>query len=573
MNTRRSADDLIFHQCGPASSPSYERGVMSNLVARRSMKLKREDQDLLFFVQYLTHQPGELSALLDYLLKTNLHLGTPSMREIEKQTGQNYTAAEVVKIRKELPDDEAFKFPLYGEADGEAKRENHRHRRALESAIRSKELMEMDDGTCHGSESYNERLAKLDAEDARLADDSKNHPDCYPVGAFFEICRKAALTSASTVGGISSLEKELYRLCVDIDCDLERGPWYYSGLVNALREYQHNWKDEKSNVYVTKVGKVVHETLEYTIEAGILSLMTSNASVGQSFAALRWCETNAGRARFCDVPPSNDDASFYRAIARALGLGNYLNYKNVQIRERVEYVLQTSGLCMVLNHAENLWPQKNLREAFPGRLAWLFDQVSKGACACMIAGPQFFKQQRTCEKTGWDSPEFRKKIDHLVRLPDALDVADLTAIAQVMLPEAGQKLQEAVAIYAVGQQRDLAAVEAVSKRADFLARRAGRAQSNKEDIVSALKFVSESDKLLREVFVSSARPPKPQTRIISDQAVIPEEEKQRGFAESARMDLRQINDAHSPGCVPGSGTSVRGNPQINSCSQVLKNHC
>jgi hypothetical protein len=506
-STRHAKDDSIFHQCGYASSPLYERGLMSNLVIKRSAKLQRVDRELLLFVQYLSHQPGGLAAVAAGLReKFSDRLGTSAMLKIGKRAGQKYKASEVAEIRWEIPRQSRRNFPLRGETEslmGEMcdSLNDSRNRLAVERRQRLREMAAAGDYSGYrpaSADSYamlfDEKRPELEAKEN---EEAKKHPTGYPVEAFYEVCRETAESGCYDESGLSPLEKEISSLCVDVKYDPASGPLYFAGLTDALREYQRQWEKDKSETVVTNVGKKVCETLDATNQSGGLSLAIGNVSVGQYFAARAWCEKYPGRARCVSVPPSNDEASFYRAIARALGLGNFTNYKNVQIRERVECVLRSGDIMLVLNHAQNLWPQKNLREAFPGRLAWLLDMVEQGASACMISGPQFFMQKRACEKTGWDSPELREKIFPFENLPDSLAVPDLVAVARVMLPEASEKLLESVALYAFAEDHYLAGLERVAKRAKFLADRNQRTQPTAQDIVTALQFVSGSDNMLR----------------------------------------------------------------------------
>lgn len=419
------------------------------------------------------------------------------MLKIGKQAGQNYTAAEVAEIRKEIPYAFRRRFPLRGET---GKYLSQFERFARDAAM-SKDLQQMADEAIYRAGLMDDgRHSELARQDALECEKAKSYPTFYPVSAFIDLCRDAALNSVAVDDRCKCLEKELSQLCVDKKYDLDSGPWYFAGMVGALREYQRDWQADKAKVVVTSVGEKVYQTLDATQKAGGLGLLIGKSSLGQYFAARAWCEQYPGRARCVDVPPSNDEASFYRAIARALGLGNFTNYKNVQIRDRVEVVLRSGAVMLVLNHAQNLWPQKNLREAFPGRLAWLLDQVDQGASACMISGPQFFMQKRACEKTGWDSPELQEKIFPFEHLPESLELPDILAVARVLLPAASEPVIEAVALYSFGEDHYLAGLERVAKRAKIQAATNGRGQPISQDIHAALKFVSGSDALLRSSF-------------------------------------------------------------------------
>src|SRR5208282_5042242 len=143
-----------------------------------------------------------------------------------------------------------------------------------------------------------------------------------------------------------------------------------------------------------------------------LTLMQGEARLGKSFAASFWCGQHPGVARFVEVPTSNDEASFFRALARGLGLGNFLNYKVVQIRERVESVLLTTDILLVLDESQRLWPQRNLREGFPGRIVWVMTMANAGVPICMISTPQFIETQKAVEKAGRNSAQLTGRISH-----------------------------------------------------------------------------------------------------------------------------------------------------------------
>jgi hypothetical protein len=489
-------DSSVFHQCHYAGSPEFERGLLANLVAKRCSVLPTgADRQLIWFIHYLSHQPGGLAAVAaDLMAQFPDRFGTTAMVAINKTEGV-YSADEVRKIRSELPTSLRDQFPLQGEFNPSIRDRAWYCRQIAESA---RAVLEDDESSFEDRKTASRQIEDADeAEKDESADAAiaQKLPVSYPVKSFLQICCSAAKTGFVDGCKTLSLEKTLAEICLDPAFRLDSWPWYFNELVNVLDAYQKYWIKNKSNWVMTSVGKKVCEFLDYTLDAGVLSLLIGRASLGQTFAARAWCENHPGQTRMVEVPPSNDDASFYRAIAQAIGLGNFLNYKNVQIRERIEFVLQTGNLLLVLNQAQRLWPQKNLREAFPGRLAWVLDQADKGAKVCMISGPQFFMQQRACEKMGWNSPELRNRILHYSNLPDSLGIEDLQAVARVMLPEADETSLAAVAIYSLSG-RYLAALEAVAKRAQFVAQQNGRSQRTSSDVRAALKFVSGSDALL-----------------------------------------------------------------------------
>jgi len=187
------------------------------------------------------------------------------------------------------------------------------------------------------------------------------------------------------------------------------------------------------------------------------------------------------------VPSGNDEVTFFRDLARGLGLGNFLNYKVVQIRERVEYVLRTGDIILVLDEAQRLWPQNNFRDGFPKRITWVMTMANDGVPICMISTPQFFVTQKVVEKNGWNSAQLTGRISHYESLPQDLSAEDLMGVAKAVLPEADAKVLRALAVYARSSARYLAAIDSIAKRARYIALRAGRGEATADDVRKAMQ--------------------------------------------------------------------------------------
>jgi hypothetical protein len=340
------------------------------------------------------------------------------------------------------------------------------------------------------------RQAELDAAEAQEREAANKHPVSYPVETFRALCRAAARDIFD--GDLSPLEKELCELCLKPGRDLSAAsPWYFSDLVNVLRELHRQWNEEKSKVAVTTLGKKVYAALDYCEASHSLVLLEGNARLGKSFAARQWCEQHPGKARFVEVPPGNDDASFFRALARGLGLGNFLNYKVVEIRPRVESVLLAGDILLVLDEGQRLFPQRNLRCAFPNRMVWVMTMANAGVPICIVSTPQFLLSQKALEKTGWNSAQLTGRIGHCEFLPTELTLADLMAVGRDVLPDASEEILKVLASYARVSARYLAAVDSIAKRAQFIAQRNGRAQCTAADVRTAMQdSIIPSDTLL-----------------------------------------------------------------------------
>jgi histone H3/H4 len=465
-STRTAKDDSVFHQNRYASSTEFERGLIANLVAKRCSLLDdKADRELIWFVQYLSHQDGGMAAVAKDLIKKYAgQIQTPAMAAIGMTPGKICGADQVKAIREEMPLGFRDGFLLKGEND------------ILEIMSASDR-----DYTDEFSDAAISRAMRQSAWGSlSLEQKADVHPANYPAAKFVELCHEQAN---------SNLENYLREICLDPRLNLKTGAWYFPGLIAALREYQDQFvKTKSAGVVTTALGAKVSEVLDYTFFCRGLTLLPGEARLGKTFAARVWCEQHPGQARFVEVPPSNDEGSFFRALARGLGLGNFLQYKAAEIRERVESVLLTGDLMLVLDEAQRLWPQRNLRYGFPSRINWVMAMANHSVPICAITTPQFIALQRAAEEKGqWNSAQLTGRISHYEALPADLSADDLMAVAKPVLPEANPEVSEALAVYARSSARYLAAIDSISKRARYIAMRAGRATATTADVRKAMQ--------------------------------------------------------------------------------------
>jgi hypothetical protein len=458
--TRTSKDNSVFHQAKFASSPDFERGLIANLVAKRAALLEdKADRELIWFIQYMSHQEGGIAALAkDIMAKYPDRIQTIHMAELKLKPGKTCTGNEVKSIRDDFPDD--YNYLLKGD------------------------------------EAYHAHCILFSGPGGETRPDP--YPNSYPASVFFSRCETEAA---------KNLHNELSEICLNPERDLNAGkPWYFPTLIQTLREHQANFIQQKSEgVAITSLGAKVFEVLDYTFYSRGLTLMEGNARTGKSFSAKAWCARNPGRARFVEVPPYNDDAGFFRALARGLGLGNFLNYKPSQIRERVESVLLTGDLILVLDEAQRLWPLHDLKRGHPNRIVWVMTMANAGVPISCVSTPQFFNAQKAMEKSGWNSAQLTGRIAHYESLPVELSDDDLMAVARVVMPHATDTVLKALSAYARSSARYLAAVDTIATRASFIASRDGRPHCSTNDVREAMRqMVIPSDQRLQSTLRATA---------------------------------------------------------------------
>jgi hypothetical protein len=301
---------------------------------------------------------------------------------------------------------------------------------------------------------------------------------------------------------IRALVADLERLCLDPRSALAE-VW------EALDDYRGKWISELPAGVQTSIGRQVASALEYAQQACTLALIDGPARIGKSFAARAFCEESAGLARYAQVPCSNDESSFFRAIGHALGVSSSLQLKASEMRSRVEEVLQAGDLMVVFDEAHYLWPQQWQRYASPSRINWIMTAlVNHNVPIALVTTPQFYASQRRVERlTGWTSEQFTGRIGHVERLPGRLGRADLVMVARALLPGADAATWGALAAYAVLSKKHLASIEAVAKRAAWLAGQDGKPSATAAYVHRAMKeSVIPSDTALAESLAPGRQP-------------------------------------------------------------------
>lgn len=260
--------------------------------------------------------------------------------------------------------------------------------------------------------------------------------------------------------------------------------------IESLTAFRDDWRQKRGVGRVhTSVGKRIFEALDYTRRAETICLIDGSARLGKSFAARAWCEASAGLARYVEVPSSMDEAAFLHRIAKAVGISSNLNSKATELRLRLEDVLQTGGLMLVFDEAHYLWPQGRLSHASsPNRVNWINTALANfGVPVALITTPQFYLIQRYVEKqSGWNSEQFIGRIGHVERLPERLHTSDLVRVAGALFPEGDEVTLRKLAIYAEVSKKHLASIEAIVKRARWIASRRGRDKATGEDVDRAI---------------------------------------------------------------------------------------
>jgi hypothetical protein len=266
--------------------------------------------------------------------------------------------------------------------------------------------------------------------------------------------------------------------------------WELKTLLPKLRQLMADYTRQKGEgVAVTEIGRAVYEALDYCSRSKCLVMISGRPRTGKTFAARQWVNQNPGRARYCEIPSSPDDLSFFTALARALGITVESNAKRKNLQPRIEAALLGSGLVLIADEAANAWPATNYRQqSRPARISWIMGMINAGASIAMIVTPNFFSNQRDyLEKSRWNDAQFYGRIERFISLPDSLPISDLEKVSRAWLPHGDRRSIEVLADFAALSQKHLAAIEHSVKQAAYLSKLDGRAKPEWIDIQRAIK--------------------------------------------------------------------------------------
>ena len=325
MNTRHASDNSPFRQERYMSSPELLRGLLATCVAARGQTLSEPlHRKLVWWLQKQSWEPGWLDKLAAEIMERwPARFVTAAVQRLGVEPGRIYSSGEVREARNSM---HVGKFMLRGERG---------------------DMFWLQPDWWEANLRDGERQRRRDAKAKELRE-SRGWPNTYPASAFTEACMDEAR---------EKLGKFLFeKLCLNPAIELnDRTLWYFPALVETLAElHDIRAAEAASRAPVTRIGAQVHESLDYALAVRGLVVIDGVARTGKTFAVKAWCDAHSGQARYVQVPSSNDDMSFYRALCEALGLGANLAYKALELRARIEAVLQTGDLLLVLDEGHYL---------------------------------------------------------------------------------------------------------------------------------------------------------------------------------------------------------------------------
>jgi hypothetical protein len=156
---------------------------------------------------------------------------------------------------------------------------------------------------------------------------------------------------------------------------------------------------------------------------------------------------------------------------------------------RIESMLRTQALMLVLDEAQWIWPQSLRPQTPPERVNWIMSALlNSGVPVALIASHDFTRMMRNVEQKCpvFGSEQFHGRLRYRKQLPDALSEADLLKIAKAIMPEASEATAMLLVGHALKSKGRLASIETTVSRARFFAAEDLRSTAGFSDVERAL---------------------------------------------------------------------------------------
>jgi hypothetical protein len=424
--------------------------------------------ELLWFVQAMSLRPGGLAKFAEEILaELPERLGTPTMR---KAAVREYTLEEKISVWNEMPgsfrpyvpqEEEDFLLRLLPNWESQdLVGMEARNRAELGTALRR----------------FNAALFQEECRNAAL----QRLPSYL-----FALCTEKGRKFGQNQGlSDEEVDEVLHDGAYGVKRpSLRRGwtadeSWFFDDILGGIIEMMDRRSGQaQRQLAMTEVATRVFDTLDYGMAEKVMVRIEGPSRFGKTEALKAWCDMRPGLARLVRVPCDNSMNSFFKRIAEALGIDCSYGSNVSRLKERIEYVIQHSGLFLVLDEGAFLIPQNYTETTAPHRLNWVRTEiVDRNLPVAIAVTPQAFESavSRFLKKTHYAMEQFFGRTFRTCRLPDALSEADMIAVAKIHFPDMDEDALGYIASEARLSQNYLQAVEGIAKLARWKAARANR---------------------------------------------------------------------------------------------------
>ncbi len=300
---------------------------------------------------------------------------------------------------------------------------------------------------------------------------------------------------------------------------------YFRDVVGALFEFKARRESEaREKFYLTAVGKIIWETLDYALASRNMVLLDGLEGRGKTQAVKAWCALHLGRARFVSLKGITSKTTTFREFARALGIASSYSRTATDMMERVEDVLKRSKIMLVVDEAHFLFNQSRRMYSLPELVDWIDTAIcNHGIPIALVTTPQFITcMTRAADQVGWNYRQFRRRVKRWIKLPEKNTEQDIRAVARNVFKKADAGMINQITAYVLLSTRDLSAIGDVADEVRAMLGSDDLSMAKLEHVTRAIhEFQLPSDKAFLEgmaVARSTGRKtiPKPAPPVMED---------------------------------------------------------
>jgi len=256
----------------------------------------------------------------------------------------------------------------------------------------------------------------------------------------------------------------------------------------VLRFMQSRSSKVKAEIAPTTITEKVFEALDYAWGKKAVVHISGSARYGKTESLQTYCKAHPGRARLVHTVGGNGERELLLGIAEALGVPINRTAAVSTLKERITYVLHATRVMLVFDEAQFLLPTRVTSLTAPARLNFIRREIVDRGLPCVFAAtPQAYNKavRDFVTKTKYVMEHWLGRIDLSYPLPEEFTKEEVLEVARLRFAEVPEKVLRLIVARAQQSEHFLHALQAIGKRAEWIAEKRGGRSPSLEDVQRA----------------------------------------------------------------------------------------
>ncbi|MBI1178681.1 AAA family ATPase [bacterium] len=268
----------------------------------------------------------------------------------------------------------------------------------------------------------------------------------------------------------------------------ENDLWCFDGFLDALIDYlDRHAAVTAGSIADTSIRERMANEFSFTQSQRIAIRIIGDTRIGKTTIATNLCAMWPGKMRYLEVPSGQDMSAFDRALVQSLGELPTPTGTTQHLRQMAQYCYRATGLMLVVDEAQFLYPSNFTERTRPRRLDFLRTAFIDQHVPCvLITTPQGIEDWASFdEKTHYNSDQFKGRLSLTVDFPKKVPEEDVNKVAVHLMRGYPLAWAQKIAGRAFNTPTSLKTVQAIYLRACWYSQGAHREQISIEDLRAA----------------------------------------------------------------------------------------